>query len=450
MTTTAAPLGPRRFLLPVVVLAAAGISLSILTSRYDLSSWRARQVVVISIDTLRADRLGAYGYETMPTSPNLDALAQQSVVFERAYTAAPWTIPALAALFTGRYPVEVGAYTNSDGVTAGAVTLAELFREHGFATASFNTHALLVNDHGGFRQGFDTVEPRHLVPLTEGEHKTSFAASEPALMAWLEAHREEPFFLWIHDMSPHLPPTAGNPWLTTEGWRRYDAEVRYSDDIVGRVLRKMAELGLGEELLIVVTADHGEAFGDEHGLLGHQDVMYDEVLRVPLIIGAPVLKPSRVSAPVELVDLFPTIAALAGLPVPSGLRGESLVPLLDGSRPQRDKPYAVHSRYFFENDDDNTHWLSLRDREWKLLARTPDHGRDGPPTWDLGDPQTYFELYRYVDDPGEQTDLFEQHPEQVERLRAALDEWTASLAEKPARVEADEATREHLRALGYE
>ncbi|HSP96550.1 MAG TPA: sulfatase [Candidatus Dormibacteraeota bacterium] len=428
---------------------AAALSVHTLLARPDVATWRARQVVLISIDTLRADRLGTYGYKAQPTSPNVDALAQQSVVFDRAYAAAPWTIPSLAAVQTGRYPVEVGAYTNADTLTENAITLAELFHQKGVATAMFSTHAVLVSERGGFRQGFDTVVPEHLVPLVAGEHKASFAASEPALMAWLEAHAKDPFFVWIHDMSPHLPKTDGNPWLTTPGWGRYDAEVRNSDDLIGRVLRKLAELRIGNDLLVIVVADHGEAFGDEHGLTGHQDVMYDEVLRVPLLIGAPVFEPRRVAEPVELVDLYPTVAALAGLPVPPEVRGESLVPLLAGTRDARSHPYAFHMRFFFENDD-STHWLAVRDGEWKLLAKTPDHGHDGPPGWDLGDRKTYFELYRTADDPGEQHDLFESHPEQVARLRHVFEEWTTSLAAKPARVEADDATREHLRALGYE
>jgi arylsulfatase A-like enzyme len=432
-----------------VLLVALALSVNALLSRPDPATWRARQVVLISIDTLRADRLGAYGYQERPTSPNFDQLAQQSVIFDRAYVAAPWTIPSLASVLTGRYPVEVGAYTNSDRVVDGAVTLAELFHEHGVATAMFNTHAVLISRHAGFRQGFDTVVPEQVVPLQEGEHKGSFAADEPALMAWLEAHAREPFFVWIHDMSPHLPPTAGNPWLTTPGWRRYDAEVRNSDDLLGRILRKLAALRIGDDLLLVFTADHGEAFGDEHGLTGHQDVMYDEVLRVPLLIGAPVFAARRIAAPVELVDLYPTIAALAGLPVPPAVRGQSLVPLLTGARPERIRPYAFHMRFFFDTPD-TWHWLAVRDGEWKLLAKTPDHGHDGPPGWDLGDPKTYFELYRTRDDPGEQRDEFEAHPEQVDRLRRIFDEWTAGLAQKPARVEADDATREHLRALGYE
>ena len=433
----------------MIVIVAASLSIHTMLSYRDPAKWQARQVVLISIDTLRADRLGAYGYKTKPTSPNIDMLAQQSVVFDRAFSAAPWTIPSLAAVQTGRYPVEVGAYTNADTLTEHAVTLAELFHSQGIATAMFNTHAVLVSERGGFRQGFDTVVPENLVPLVAGEHKASFAANEPALMSWLETHAKDPFFLWIHDMSPHLPQTAGNKWLTTPGWGRYDAEVRNSDDLIGRVLHRLAELHIGEDLLIVITADHGEAFGDEHGLVGHQDVMYDEVLRVPLIIGAPVFEPRRIAAPVELVDLFPTIAALAHLPVPPAVRGESLVPLLTGARAERSHPNAFHMRFFFENDD-STHWLAVRDNEWKLLAKTPDHGHDGPPGWKLDDPKTYFELYRTADDPGEQHDLFEKHPEEVQRLRKVFEEWTASLSEKPARVEPDDATREHLRALGYE
>ncbi len=410
--------------------------------------WQAEQVVLITVDTLRADRLGLYGYTTRPTSPNLDALARQSVVFERAYAAAPWTVPSLAALMTGRYPVEVGAYTNADVLADEAVTLAELFRARGVATATFNTHALLVSERAGFRQGFDLTVPEHLRPLQEDEHKASFTDVEADLMRWLGAHAERPFFLWVHDMSPHLPPTAGNPHLTEPGWTRYDAEVRHADALVGRILRRLAELGVGENLLVIVTADHGEAFGDEHGLIGHQDVMYDEVLRVPLLIGAPRFDPRRVATPVELIDLLPTIAALARLPLPAAVHGESLVPLLDGEAEARRHAEAFHMRFFFE--DDAHHWLAVRDREWKLLAKVADTGRDDRPGWNVDAPETYFELYRVSDDPGEQNDLYEEHPDEVERLAGVLRAWTAGLAAPPPRPTVDDATREHLRALGYE
>lgn len=439
----------RLFRLAAIVVLLFSLGITLVRWYRGTVGWRARQVVLISIDTLRADRLGAYGYEARPTSPNIDALARQSVVFERAFAPAPWTVPSLAALLTGRYPVEVGAYTNSDAIAAEAVTLAELFQQRGVATANFNTHALLVAERGGFRQGFDTVVPDRLVPLQDGEHKASFTASEPALMDWLTRHAGEPFFVWIHDMSPHLPPTADNPHLREPGWPRYDAEVRHADDLVGRILRRLAELGLGEHLLVIITADHGEAFGDEHGLTGHQDVMYDEVLRVPLLIGAPPFAPRRVAAPVELIDIVPTVAALADLPLPSEVRGENLRPILDGARDARLREHAFHMRFFLDGDD-NRHWLAVRDREWKLLARVRDQGRDGPPAWSLADPKTYLELYRVAADPGENDDRFEEDPAEVERLSRILDEWTASLTAKPGRADVDDATREHLRALGYE
>src|ERR1700693_5799339 len=124
-------------------------------------------------------------------------------------------------------------------------------------------------------------------------------------------------------MDPHLPPTTGNPYRTAPGWERYDAEVRWMDEAVGRILAKLRALGLGDDLLIVFTADHGEAFGDEHGLIGHQDVMYDEVLHVPLRSQSPAMgPPRRIAAPVELIDVYATIAELAGLPVPAGTRSE--------------------------------------------------------------------------------------------------------------------------------
>jgi arylsulfatase A-like enzyme len=441
----------RPILVALVVVALTASAIAVLRA-HSAPPWRAKQVVLITIDTLRFDRLGLYGYRERPTSPNLDAWSAETVVFDHATASAPWTIPSLSTLHTGRYPAEVGAYTNFDSIHPDFTTLAELFQGRGFATASFNTHALLVRPRGGFRKGFDTVYPERVQPTVEGEHKMPFAATEPHLMEWLEAHAHEPFFVWIHDMDPHPPPTAGNPYLTAAGWTRYDAEVRWVDEAVGRILAKLRDLGLGDDLLVVFTADHGEAFGDEHGLIGHQDVMYDEVLRIPMLLRYPAMgPPRRIAEPVELIDLYATIAELAGLPLPAGTRGESLVPLLDGTRRERTTPYAYHARYFFE---DGHHWLAVRDREWKLLARTPDLEPAGAeraaPRWSLADPHTYFELYRIADDPGEEHDLFEQHPEQVARLQGLLSRWGETVAQGPSRPEVDAATHEALRALGYE
>jgi arylsulfatase A-like enzyme len=441
----------RRFLLVAGAVAALAGAFAWYGRSRSPAPWHAKQVVLITIDTLRFDRLGVYGYQRRPTSPHLDAWAQNAVVFDRATAPAPWTVPSLGALLTGRYPAEVGSYTNSDGVHPDFTGLASMFKDEGYATASFNTHALLIRARGGFRRGFDTVYPPEWHPIVEGEHKMPFSETEPHLMHWLEKHAGSPFFVWIHDTDPHLPPTTGNPYLENEDWSRYDAEVRWMDEAIGRILARLRALGLGDDLLIVFTADHGEAFG-EHGLKGHQDVMYEEVLRVPLIVQYPAMgPPRRIAAPVELIDMFATIADLAGLPLPAGSRSESLVPLLNATRAERLKPYAFHARYFFE---DGRHWLAVRDNQWKLLARTPDLDplRDtrGVPRWNLDDPKTYFELYRVDNDPGEEHDLFEQHPEQVARLQQLLADWGDSVAQGPTRTELDDATREAMRALGYD
>lgn len=440
----------RRLIAVLAILAACAAGVVVWRQRGG-EPWRARQVVLITIDTLRFDRLGLYGYTRRPTSPNLDAWARGAVVFDRATAAAPWTVPSLAGMMTGRYPAEVGAYTNGDGIHPDFKTLAELFQANGFATASFNTHALLIGARGGFRRGFDTVFPQELKPIIEGEHKMPYAQTEPHLMEWLTAHAKQPFFVWIHDMDPHLPPTTGNPYLEDPAWSRYDAEVRWMDESISRIFERLRALGLGDELLVVFTADHGEAFGDLHGLSGHQDVMYDEVLRVPLIMQYPAMgAPRRIAEPVELLDVYSTIADLAGLTVPPQTHGESLVPILAGQRAQRTGQYGFHARYFFE---DGRHWLAVRDRDWKLMARTKELDsrteKRAAPRWDLDDRSTYFELYRVADDPAEQTDLYESHPDEVRRLRQQLTQWGDSVAQGPTRPELDDATREALRALGY-
>ena len=179
--------------------------------------------------------------------------------------------------------------------------------------------------------------------------------------------------------------------------------------------------------------------------------MYDEVLRVPLLIGAAGVRPRRIGADVELVDVFPTIAdARQACRCRRRCAARAWCRSSPARATERSRPYAFHMRFFFENDG-STHWLSVRDREWKLLAKTPDHApttgrRDGT----SATTKTYYELYRTSDDPGEQHDQYEAHPEQVDRLRGVFEERTRSLKEKPARVEPDDATREHLRALGYE
>lgn len=448
-----------RFVAVLVALAlASGCDRSASTPATPAA--RVSQVVLITIDTLRADRLGTYGYEARPTSPTIDTWANQAAVFDRAFAQAPWTIPSLGSLMTGFYPGEVGLYTNRAHIDPDFVTLAQLFRQRGFRTASFNTHHLLLSEYGGFRRGFEEVFPATEAPDDSGTHKLPFALAEPALMSWLERRAAEPFFVWIHDMSPHEPPTEGNVYLKDPRWgrggtyRQYDPEIRWMDDLVGRILARLKALGIWDKALIILTADHGEAFL-EHDLRGHQDVMYDEVLRVPLIVQYPgMTRPQRITTPVELLDVFQTISELADLDVPADSRGESLVPILDGRRAERAHPFLFHSRYHFEHGE---HQLAVRDGAWKLIVKTPPsaQSRDDRPEWGLFTPGTIVELYHVERDPDELENLIDQYSDVALRLEQALWAWKQLTAEqvhlgpKRAPREVDAATREALRALGY-
>lgn len=419
---------------------------------------RIEKVVLVTIDTLRARQLGCYGYDR-PTSPNIDAWAEQAVLFENNIVQAPWTVPSLGSLFTGHYPIEVGVYTNRGGISPDLMSLPQLFKRHGFRTASFNTHALLVNKSGGFRRGFDEVFPDQVKPARANEHKIPWSTTEPYLMHWLAEHAQERFFIWIHNMDPHGPPTIGNPYLGRQGWKAYDGEVRWVDEAFGRILAMLEEVGIRDEVLLVFAADHGEAFG-EHGMSGHQDVLYDEVLNAPLIIQYPGMeRVGRVAEPVELLDVFPTIAELVGLALPAGTRGESLVPLIEEPDQARPRSHLFSARYHFLDDH---HQLAARDREWKLLIRVADQNEGHPsnstvrdrrrPIWHLDDAKDRVELYHLTTDRLEKTDVAATHPERVQALRRALTDWQLELGLVARRQapELDQRSREALRALGYE
>lgn len=412
---------------------------------------RVEKVVLLSIDALRADRLGCYGYPR-DTSPHLDAVAQESLLFEKAFAQAPWTGPSMSAVFTGRYPIETGMYRNRDRIDPQIPMLAEIFQRQGFRTASLNTHSLLVSPFTGFLRGFDYTSERQ--PL-----KVPYTQIEPDVMRWLDENAQSSFFLWIHNMDPHTPATEGNTYRLGKEFRGYDAEVKWVDDSVGRLVAKLKALGIWDEVLFIFTSDHGEAFGD-HNNVGHQNVMYDEVLRVPLLIRYPGMRRTgRTDETVELLDLFATIGDLAGIEMPPGTKSESLVPITEGHAEQRRKTYAFSSRYYFEN---GRHELVTRDRAWKLMAKVdgvrekPNGPLARPPQWNLEAPSTKLELYKTAVDPGEKFNLIGDGAptDIVERLRGVSLDWqkvvTPSAEGVQPAVEPDAATLEILRALGYE
>jgi arylsulfatase A-like enzyme len=339
------------------------------------STWpRPRNVIFIVIDALRADHLGAFGYER-DTTPHLDRLAEEGFVFSRAYSASSWTLPAVASYMTSVYPTVHGlTRAPTDDVFLalpdGFTTLAESLRAHGLRTAAITSQPW-ISDRTGLTQGFD--ESRWVAHASLPDESRILADE---LIEWVDLHQDEPFFLYAHFMGPHSPYdvpsehtgrfTAGlevpasvaefhrlyefesesDAYRTiVEQARRdgltrddveylraeYDEKLAFTDASIGHLLGHMRDRGVLDESLVIVTADHGEAFY-EHGTIFHGQHLYEEIVRVPLILRLPggLEESRRIDEIAELIDLYPTIHELLGLPIPDGILGESLVPVLHG------------------------------------------------------------------------------------------------------------------------
>ena len=267
-----------------------------------------RNVLLVTIDTLRADHVGAYGYAAART-PALDRLAREGVRFDRAYATAPITLTSHASLMTGRYPPGHGARHNGMRLDLKTPTLAEAFAAAGYATAGFIA-AFPLDRRFGLIKGFQTygdVMPRDARGHAGNERPGRQVVDEA--LAWLAAHRQDKFFLWVHLFEPHAP--YGNPAEHRPAGARYDDDIAEADAQVARLFDGLGDLR--SQTLIVAAGDHGEAFG-EHGEISHSIFTYDTTLRVPLLIAGPEIRAGGVVAtPVSLVDVTPTIASIAGL-----------------------------------------------------------------------------------------------------------------------------------------
>ena len=387
-------------------------------------------IVLVSVDTLRADRLPAYGYSRVRT-PAIDALAADGVVFERAYAHSPQTLPSHASILTGRLPFETGVRDNV-GFTlpAGQPTLAELLRARGMATAGV-VSAFVLRKESGINRGFDYFDDQ-LPPTAPdkpmGQVQRDGEASLAAALRWMEG-RQTPFFLFFHIYEPHTPYA---PPARFAQYEPYDGEVAWSDEIVGRLMSWLKDHGLYDNATVVFLSDHGEGLGD-HGEKEHGLFLYDATIRVPLIVKLPggTGAGRRVTAPVQHIDLVPTLLAEAGVAVPSGLRGRNLLPLLQ--RPGAPSPadaglYAesFYGRYHFGWSE----LYALTDARYRYVkAPRP-------------------ELYDLQNDPAEARNLAPDRPQVVTAARAALDRLLAGAARhEPARVSAEDLQR--LQALGY-
>ncbi len=409
-------------------------------------------VVLISIDTLRADRLGAYGYER-PTSPHLDALAADGVTFTRSIAAAPSTLPSHASILTGLRVAHHGAsFSLRRALPPRVETLAERLRAAGWRTASFNDGGQ-IEAVWGLGQGFEVYR-------SLGDDR--FAPVVAAGLGWLDRVRAEtpraPLFLFLHTYEVHHPYTPGAADLAAlgaapyHGWLgrgvkvralqrinrdhlplsiadldflrdTYDAEIHSMDRALGTLIAGLQRRGLYRDALIVFTSDHGEEFG-EHGWFGwHSHTLYDELLRVPLVLKLPggAAAGRRVDAEVRGVDVAPTVLAAAGLGPGAAMDGRSVLPLLD--RPPRHRRFAVAEL-------DGGDGRALRGRRWKLYDDR---------------------LFDLRTDPGEQFDVAAEHPEIAAELRRRLERAVAGTAHGAPvpEVPLPPERARRLRALGY-
>src|SRR5437588_12479462 len=290
-------------------------------------------VVIVTIDTLRADHLGCYGYKHIRT-PNIDALAADGVRFERAYTAVPVTLPSHTVIFTGTYPIHSGMHDFAANVlNPSQPTLASVLKQHGYATGAVVASAVLDSRFGlnrGFDFYYDHFDFNRLeeANLDEMERPGNVVADE--VLNWLGKNYQKRFFLWMHLYDPHYPYRPPAPYSEDYKSHPYDGEIAFADAQVGRLLRFLKDKGLYQHTLIVLSGDHGEGLG-EHGEQTHGFFIYNSTLQVPLVVRLPAgPRDKHVNALVSLADIMPTVLEALKLDIPAQVQGKSLLPLFAG------------------------------------------------------------------------------------------------------------------------
>ena len=395
-----------------------------------------RNVVVITMDTTRADHIAAYGYTDIKT-PNIDALAARGVLFEDAITPVPLTLPSHTSIFTGRYPHHHGVRNNGTfKVPDDTETLAKIVKRHGYNTGAV-IGAFVLDSKFGLDQGFDTYDDN----LHGGKKGPMFMFDErpgrmvtDAGLAWLKDHADKPFFLWLHYFDPHANYEPPPPFDVLYSERPYDGEIAGVDAQIGRLVTALTDLNHLKDTLLVLVGDHGESLG-EHGEATHSLLIYDATLRVPLIFSHPALPQGRrVRGQVRTIDIMPTILDLLRIAPPDGVDGETLVPVMDGKHPVDRQSYIETLVPRFNNG-----WAELRG------VRTTAYKYIRAPR---------SELYELTTDPQENRNLLSERAEPVRQLAARLDRYlrsdvlhTGEAAEATLQLSA--ADRERLAALGY-
>jgi len=395
-------------------------------------------VLFITLDTTRADRIGSYGSKTTKT-PRLDQLAQRGTVFERAYAAAPLTLPSHATMFTGLWPPEHGIPANGEVALEKSIpTAAELFSKAGYDTAAF-VAAFVLDKRFGLNRGFKVYDDDLSSSTAAGEELDRYRDGRHVLAAtetWLKQRRRtssgQPFFCWMHLYDPHDPYIPHRDEFSDEyDARLYDGEVAYVDLLVGRLLDQLKQSGEAERTVVVVTADHGESLG-EHGESTHGYMLHESTLHVPLLVYDPRRIPpdgQRISETVSLISLFSTLLDSAGIPHPKA-SGQSLWPAVQGESIDPQPCYSMTDEPYRE-----ALWSPLRslvtDR-WRYVRTTQP------------------ELYDLTNDPHELVNLADQQPDMLVELENELARLESTFRHRDGTaVQISDHERRVLESLGY-
>jgi arylsulfatase A-like enzyme len=392
-------------------------------------------IVLITVDTLRPDRLG-YGGNSRATSPRLDRLSKEGVVFTHATSVAGWTLPAMATIFTGRLPSEHGATDFHWSLDASLPSLASILRANGYDTYGFVSHVMLTPTYG-MGEGFGLFDFSVLNVGDPHEVTTGQQLTELALSGIRGA--KEPFFLWVHYFDPHFKYITHEQFdFGPKDIDRYDSEIAFTDYHIDNLL-KAVDHG---NTIVIFTADHGEEFG-EHGSKYHY-TLHGEVMRVPLVIKGPGMAPRSDDQPAQQTDFMPTILALAGIAPPEGLHGHNLLEPRARDIPQfieRDRPPQWQQRGVIQGE----HKLIVVENA-DTTQVPPSSLNEEIPVFNVR-PGIY--LYDLARDPGEQTNLFSNTDSTSLRLLGLVARQFSGPRRHGAPVQVDEELLEKLRSLGY-
>jgi arylsulfatase A-like enzyme/predicted Zn-dependent protease len=434
---------PLKVLLPVIgllVIALIVVYFFLLPKRQSFSSLTKGEsfnTILITVDTLRADRINCYGFDQVET-PTIDLFASKGIKFDKCIAQTPLTLPSHTSILTGTLPLYHGVRDNGGFlVPPDLTTLAELFKEKGYKTSAF-VAAYVLDSKWGIDQGFDHYFDNF--DLSEFQKISLGSVQRPAnevldeALSWLEENKEERFFTWIHLYDPHTPYEPPPPYDTMYPGRPYIGEIAYTDSQLGRVVQFMEDKDLQDNTFLIFASDHGESLG-EHQEGTHGFFVYQGAIHVPLIFVSPFDELQGISVPqvVTLEDIMPTILEMAEIPAPDQVQGQSLVPyFFEPDRAQERLAYAetFYPRFHFGWSE----LQSVQNNKFKLII-APE-----------------MELYDLSIDPEERNNLASSSPDILEDLKSEAEKLIAEFSQGGLEMDyskIDEETREKLAALGY-